>query len=236
MLALGVPTLVAAAAVLLVLFLALPGLHLVPFPDPAALLALVGAATEAYGNGGWREVAAFRLHELPAIATLHAFIFARTLALMLLGVVLWRLGFFKTGWARSPQAWAVGAVLIGLGLVLTLARTALAPLAPVAMALGYATLAVAAMAQLGVLPRLGAVAALGRMAFTNYVVQSVVLGLVFYGYGLGLFGRLGLVAGLGIALILYAAQLVGSRLWLRQFRWGPLEWLWRRLMYGTRPL
>ena len=236
LLALGVPVLVTAVTVLLVLFLVLPGLHLVPFPDPAGLRALLSGATEAYANGGWREVAAFRLAELPAIATLHAFIFPRTVALMLLGVVLWRLGFFKADWARSPAPWAVATVLIGLGLVLTLARTALAPLASVAMALGYATLAVAAMAKPGVLARLGLVAALGRMAFTNYVVQSVLLGLVFYGYGFGLFGRIGLVTGLGIAMGLYAVQLVASRLWLRRFRWGPLEWLWRTLMYGARPL
>jgi uncharacterized protein len=236
MLGLGVPVLAAAVAVLLVLFLMLPGLNLVPFPDPAALRTLVTAAAEAYGRGGWREIAAFRIEELPAIATLHAFIFPRTLALMLLGVMLWRLGFFKAGWSRSPAAWATATVLIGLGLVLTLARTGLASLAPVVMALGYATLAIAAMAEPAVLARLGWVAALGRMAFTNYVMQSVVLGLVFYGYGLGLFGRVGLVAGLGIAMVLYAAQLAASRLWLRRFRWGPLEWLWRTLMYGRRPL
>ncbi|WP_269153965.1 DUF418 domain-containing protein [Methylobacterium currus] len=59
-------------------------------------------------------------------------------------------------------------------------------------------------------------------------------GALLYGYGLGLFGKLGLTAGLGIVLALYAAQVAGSRLWLAPFRYGPLEWLWRVLMDGRR--
>ncbi|AWB23785.1 DUF418 domain-containing protein [Methylobacterium currus] len=57
---------------------------------------------------------------------------------------------------------------------------------------------------------------------------------LLYGYGLGLFGKLGLTAGLGIVLALYAAQVAGSRLWLAPSRYGPLEWLWRVLMDGRR--
>jgi uncharacterized protein len=73
------------------------------------------------------------------------------------------------------------------------------------------------------------------MAFTNYILQSVILGLVFYGYGLGLFGKLDSVAGLAIVLAGYVAQVVVSRLWLDRFRYGPIEWLWRALMYGRAP-
>jgi uncharacterized protein len=73
------------------------------------------------------------------------------------------------------------------------------------------------------------------MAFTNYIMQSVILGLVFYGYGLGLFGKLDSVAGLAIVLAVYVAQVVVSRLWLDRFRYGPIEWLWRALMYGRAP-
>ena len=72
------------------------------------------------------------------------------------------------------------------------------------------------------------------MAFTNYLTQSLVLGWIFYGYGLGLFGRLSVVAAFAVALVLYAAQIVFSAWWLRRFRYGPVEWLWRSLMYGKR--
>jgi uncharacterized protein len=75
-------------------------------------------------------------------------------------------------------------------------------------------------------------AAAGQMALTNYLTQSVVLSFLFYGYGLGLFGRLGPAEAALIGAALYAAQLALSRAWLRRFRFGPAEWLWRSLTYG----
>jgi uncharacterized protein len=72
------------------------------------------------------------------------------------------------------------------------------------------------------------------MAFTNYVAQSVILGLLFYGNGFGLMGQLGVTAAFGIAVALFALQALASTLWLRVHRFGPLEWLWRTLMYGVR--
>ena len=80
---------------------------------------------------------------------------------------------------------------------------------------------------------LGWAAPLGRMAFTNYLAQSVILGWIFYGYGLGLFGRLGVANALTIGIAVYAGQVVFSAWWLRRYRYGPVEWLWRTLMYGS---
>jgi uncharacterized membrane protein YeiB len=74
-------------------------------------------------------------------------------------------------------------------------------------------------------------AAIGQMALTNYVLQSIVLGCIFYGYGFGLFGRIGSAAAAGFGLAIYGAQLQLSRFWLRRFRFGPFEWLWRSLTY-----
>jgi len=76
-------------------------------------------------------------------------------------------------------------------------------------------------------------APLGRMAFTNYLAQSLIFGWIFYGYGLGLFGRLGVVTALAIGLFVYAGQVMISVQWLKHFRFGPVEWLWRTLMYGA---
>jgi uncharacterized protein len=70
------------------------------------------------------------------------------------------------------------------------------------------------------------------MALSNYLAQSVVLGFVFYGYGLGLFGKLGSAPVALLVAVLYAGQLVLSRAWLRRYRFGPVEWLWRSLTYG----
>jgi uncharacterized protein len=72
------------------------------------------------------------------------------------------------------------------------------------------------------------------MAFTNYLMQSVIFGWVFYGYGLGLFGKLGVASALAIGIGVYILQIVFSVYWLRYFLYGPVEWLWRSAMYGTR--
>jgi uncharacterized protein len=70
------------------------------------------------------------------------------------------------------------------------------------------------------------------MAFTNYLLQSVIFGWLFYGYGLGLFDRLGAAAAMALGLGVYLLQVAFSALWLKHFRFGPVEWLWRVLMYG----
>lgn len=71
----------------------------------------------------------------------------------------------------------------------------------------------------------------GRMAFTNYIMQSVVCTLIFYSYGLGWYGQAGPAAASLLALAIFALQLVLSSLWFRRFRMGPLEWLWRSITY-----
>ncbi len=81
-------------------------------------------------------------------------------------------------------------------------------------------------------PRLtGALAAVGRMALTNYLMQSLICTTVFYGHGLGLFGQVDRLGQLGVVLGVWAFQLAISPLWLRCFRFGPAEWLWRSLSY-----
>jgi len=75
-------------------------------------------------------------------------------------------------------------------------------------------------------------AALGRTALTNYVGQSIIFGLLFYSYGLGLFGELSGTEALLLALPILIAQVLLSVAWLKLFRFGPLEWAWRTLTYG----
>jgi uncharacterized protein len=71
------------------------------------------------------------------------------------------------------------------------------------------------------------------MAFTNYIAQSLILGWIFYGYGLGLFGRASVTTALAIGVAVYALEAAFSAWWLGRYRYGPVEWLWRSLMYGT---
>ncbi|MFC1466035.1 MAG: DUF418 domain-containing protein [Candidatus Brachytrichaceae bacterium NZ_4S206] len=80
--------------------------------------------------------------------------------------------------------------------------------------------------------RFAPLAAAGRMALSNYIMQSVICTLIFYSYGLGLFGQVGAFAGLLLSVAIWLIQLPISVAWLSRFRFGPLEWLWRTLTYG----
>jgi uncharacterized protein len=79
--------------------------------------------------------------------------------------------------------------------------------------------------------RLHFLAPAGRMALTNYLLQSLLWTWVFFGYGLGLWGEIPRAAQVPLALVFFAAQILFSRWWLERFRFGPAEWLWRSLTY-----
>lgn len=79
-----------------------------------------------------------------------------------------------------------------------------------------------------------ALAAVGRTAFSNYLLQTVLATSIFYGHGLGLFGTLERTELLGVVAAIWALQVLLSVLWLRYFRFGPVEWIWRVLTYRQR--
>ncbi len=82
---------------------------------------------------------------------------------------------------------------------------------------------------------LAPLANVGRMALSNYLLHSVVLTLVFYGYGLGLYGSTDPAFGLILAILFYLLQIRFSRWWFEHYQYGPVEWIWRTLTYGRRP-
>jgi uncharacterized protein len=77
-------------------------------------------------------------------------------------------------------------------------------------------------------------APVGRMALTNYLLQTIICVIIFYGYGLGKFGRVGATAATLIALAIFLFQILVSALWLKYFSYGPMEWVWRQLTYRQR--
>ena len=80
--------------------------------------------------------------------------------------------------------------------------------------------------------RLAPLAAVGRMTLTTYLMQSIICTILFYSYGFGWYGRFGLTGMFVITMIVFAFQMAASTYWLRRFRFGPAEWLWRSLSYG----
>jgi uncharacterized protein len=80
-----------------------------------------------------------------------------------------------------------------------------------------------------------ALGAVGRMAFTNYLLTSIICAFVFYGFGFGLYGELRRHQLYYVVGAIWLLQLVVSPIWLSRYRFGPLEWLWRWLTYGAKP-
>jgi uncharacterized protein len=170
--------------------------------------------------------------------------------MMVLGMGLYKLGFFSA--ARSYREYAVLAALgfvAGLPLAAVAARSVMAGgFDPIAMAyaepLYYASRPPVAIAWVGVVMLVcktgslrwltSRLAAVGQMAFTNYLFHSLVFTTLFYGYGFGLFGYLERHQLYYLVGAMWLFQLVVSRIWLQHFRFGPVEWLWRSLTWWTR--
>ncbi|WP_141263332.1 DUF418 domain-containing protein, partial [Bradyrhizobium sp. USDA 3456] len=236
--------LASGAATFLGLYLALqvwspPGL----FPSFAAIQSDVQEANLVYASGSFWEVMAFRLREIPLIVPLHIYVFPRTIGLFFLGAFIWR-----SDVVRKPDrvllfSTAVACVGLGAALIFLKVNGVLAsrsldavatPAGTILLALGYGATFVAVAELTTGKTLLGWAVPLGRMAFTNYLAQSMIFGWIFYGYGLGQFGRLGVAEALAIGIAVYIGQVFFSAWWLRHFRYGPVEWLWRTLMYGTQ--
>ena len=107
----------------------------------------------------------------------------------------------------------------------------LAAVAGLLMCLGYLAWVMRGLEVPKVAGYLHWLAPAGRMALTNYLVQSIVCTLVFYGYGLGFFEHLPRMWQVPFALGLYTVQVLYSHWWLQRFRFGPAEWLWRSITY-----
>ncbi len=74
---------------------------------------------------------------------------------------------------------------------------------------------------------------MGQMALTNYLVQCILCSIIFYGYGFGLLNKIGVATGVILTIGIYGTQLIISKKWLQHFRYGPFEWIWRKLTYGN---
>jgi uncharacterized protein len=220
----------------LAFYLAMPFLPpIVTWPSQAWFAHQVEMANRIYSSGSWREILAFRIAEMSAFNMLDTYIFPRTVGLFLVGVLAWRLRIVQAAERYGRQMWWTSLLTISAGARLVLERHApYEQLGTIVLALSYCLL-VLGLANGPARRWLAWAEPVGRMAFTNYISQSVILGFVFYGYGLGQFDKLTLSEALAIAIALYAAQALFSRWWLQRFAYGPIEWLWRALMYGARP-
>ena len=206
---------------------------LISMPSSSALASHVAFASDVYPSGTFLEVWRLSVSELPLLLPLHLSLFPRTVSLFLLGAFVWKCGVVQNLAAHRQLLQGVAVAGIALGFALTFAAQS-DSVAPVVVALGYGAVVLRIATGERTKKVLAPFAAIGRMAFTNYVVQSVIFGFIFFGYGLGLFGRTGAASALLIVVAVYGLQVLFSAFWLRRFRFGPIEWLWRSLMYNRK--
>ena len=176
-------------------------------------------------------------------------------SLMLLGMALFGFGFFSNDYSKSKYL-LFALIGIATGFLLAWGRLEMSyhkmidyekyigknfvppnqffPVERLLMAVGYASL-IMWFIHINILQWLWrALGAVGRMAFTNYFMQTIICTLLFYGYGFGYFGRLSLRELYFLMAEIWLAQTVFSVLWLRFYEYGPVEWLWRWLTYSKR--
>ncbi|MEZ4262539.1 MAG: DUF418 domain-containing protein [Polyangiaceae bacterium] len=201
----------------------------------------VAVAQRVYAGGSYGDVLRFRVHELRPLLVLLSRSAPRNLGLFLLGAAAWRARMFSPS-QRSRALLIVAALGLAAGaahaaahfeLIRGAARDVVYESGGALFALGLAALLVRVSRRPLALQAMRLFAPLGRMSLTAYLSQSLVLGAIFYGYGLGLMGRVSRATTFAIALGLYLALLVASRAWLRRASWGPVEWAWRAATYGA---
>lgn len=227
----------------------------------AFLEPIADRAVEVYANGGYLDQVRFRLWEFPFAQFGTAFYAPLVFVLMLLGLAAGKAGMVTdterfTALLRRVRGWGLGLGLplngvmaFGLASVGGQAgmmaaapedMTALGALAmplsfvaPPILALGYLATITLACRDAALRDRLSPLAAVGRMAISAYLFQSIVCTAFFS--VTGLYASASASFGLVVVVAVWAASLVLCPLWLRSFRMGPVEWLWRWLTYGSRP-
>jgi uncharacterized protein len=176
-------------------------------------------------------------------------------SIMLLGMWLFKLGFF-TGRFTANQYLLVGLLGVGLGLLCGWYRfyfhnaaildytkyvqkfavpyTIFWPLERAFMVTGYASLVMFLIKRSVLTGLLGVFSDIGRMALSNYLLQSVICSIIFYGYGMGYYARIGQFGLYFLVVEIFIVHIVFSIFWLRYFYMGPAEWLLKSLTHKKK--
>ena len=232
------------------------GLMLILLVDTAAALAVIGlpdpsewpgseagreearAVIAAY-HSGWLGMLTQNVIAWSSLQVASLFYGVATLSAMMLGMGLFKGGVLS---GRAPIGVYIGLVLVGGAVLAGVGWTGWVELNggwnaalksfPVAISLGYASLLILAL-RLGGRGLVGWLAPVGQMAFTNYLSQSLIMAALFYWpIGPGLMGQVDRPGFWPIIGVIWAVQILWSALWLKAFRMGPMEWVWRCLTYA----
>jgi uncharacterized protein len=237
---------------LVVLYLGLYVSTLLGTPPPEEPEPNMQEAIAIYSRGTVAQIFAMRFTEWKTVNSFIVYL-TQVLGLFLFGLYIWRQGYLARpaehlDWWKRAQRIGLPIGLLGnlviVGIEYTVNPEPMKPtllmflviaihaIAVPALSLGYASTVVLWWQDPVWQRRLMPFSYVGRMALTNYLLQSIVCTTIFYSYGLGLYGRVGPLVGFFLGIAIYSLQVPFSKWWLSTHRYGPMEWLWRRLTYG----
>lgn len=217
----------------------------------AGYRAELARASQVYPSGNFIEITNQRIADYLSLGLTSIFVLGfNILAMFLVGVWFGRQRIFNDLAAHRPffrklLIWGLVVGLIGntiyATLIMGVPRYNLSTdlvIAMLAQGIGAPLLMLAyvsAICLLALRPawgqRLQALAPVGQMALTNYLLQSIIATTIFYGYGLALFGKVGAAWGIVLTVAIYLLLIPLSHWWMKRFLYGPAEWLWRSMTY-----
>jgi uncharacterized protein len=204
----------------------------------------LGAYVRELWQSSWNEYLA-----TPYGATFFAYVFGR----FLIGYWIARMGFLTTPDQHGERFRIELPILLWGGLFLSIVAqsywylpivystrlmmfaTLLVEISVLMLACAYALILIRIMQSGALIAFTRGLAAVGRMALSNYLMQTLVFLFVLYGFGLGALPIAGAGFCVALTVVAFALQIGISRWWLARFRYGPMEWGWRYLTYGRRP-
>lgn len=215
--------------------------------------ALVKDAYNTYSSGTFAEITSMRVKEWLTLLPGLFFFYPSVLGMFLFGTWAARKGLGKADSAsanffKKLLPWSLVLGLTGEGLYTWLSQmvnmsvpTSTSVLATFSHAFGAPAMTLFYISSIVLLLNSGimrtfwnALVPVGRMALTNYLMQSIICTLIFYSYGLGYFGKFTTLDGIILVLVIFTVQIFASRLWFSKYSIGPAEWLWRSLTYKKR--
>jgi len=225
-------------------------------PDPVTTLTALSMkdVAEVYTNGNFFDILLLRINEYIIFRNINLLYYApKILSLFIIGYVSGRLNILQIISQRQKMFSAITFVFLLIGLLLTFKLEPVLlffshPDSPFYMSVyifiyesgnvflgsGYLMVILLATNTKWGLLLLDSFKYAGRMALTNYVMQSLIFTTIFYGYGLGLFAQMRPWQFMLWGLLVFILQVIFSKIWLTWFSFGPLEFVWRRMTYGRK--
>jgi uncharacterized protein len=201
-------------------------------------------SVEMYQNGSFLEVASQRFYDWSQVNSFETFpiIFFTIFPFLLIGAGVAKLNWIKNNGMNKKRLTVLLIIFVIVGSLLKILPFGVRNLfseyvqdifgGPL-LAVSYAIVIILLIEKFSSILKM--FQAVGKLALTNYLFQSIVSTLLFYSYGLGLYNKISVGEGTILALCIFMIQALISIIWTQKFHFGPIEWIWRAVTYWKKP-